>query len=74
MAISVDTLLDWALRYRNGGFEGLAPNLARIVATLAPSTRNWPVSSNASSAPREVCSDANLKSKHFHAEQTLGCT
>ena len=24
-AISVDTLLDWALRYRNGGFEALAP-------------------------------------------------
>jgi len=21
----VDTLLDWALRYRNGGFEALAP-------------------------------------------------
>jgi len=25
MSISVDTLLDWALRYRNGGFEALAP-------------------------------------------------
>jgi hypothetical protein len=25
MAISVDTLLDWALRYRNGSFEALAP-------------------------------------------------
>src|SRR5215469_16382322 len=24
-SISVDTLLDWALRYRNGGFEALAP-------------------------------------------------
>src|SRR6059036_4031529 len=24
-AVSVDTLLDWALRYRNGGFEALAP-------------------------------------------------
>jgi len=24
-AISVDTLLDWAVRYRNGGFEALAP-------------------------------------------------
>jgi len=24
-SISVDTLLDWALRYRNGGFESLAP-------------------------------------------------
>ncbi|MGA3092750.1 MAG: helix-turn-helix domain-containing protein [Terriglobales bacterium] len=24
-AISVDTLLAWALRYRNGGFEALAP-------------------------------------------------
>ena len=23
--VSVDTLLDWALRYRNGGFEALAP-------------------------------------------------
>jgi len=26
-SISVDTLLDWALRYRNGGFEALAPQL-----------------------------------------------
>src|SRR2546427_4714831 len=25
MAISVDTLLDWALRYRTGGFEASAP-------------------------------------------------
>ena len=25
MSVSVDTLLDWALRYRNGGFEALAP-------------------------------------------------
>jgi putative transposase len=24
-SISVGTLLDWALRYRNGGFEALAP-------------------------------------------------
>jgi len=24
-SVSVDTLLDWALRYRNGGFEALAP-------------------------------------------------
>src|SRR6267143_2091863 len=24
-AVSVDTLLAWALRYRNGGFEALAP-------------------------------------------------
>src|SRR5437899_8958606 len=24
-AVSVDTLLDWALRYRNGGFQALAP-------------------------------------------------
>ncbi len=24
-SISVDTLLEWALRYRNGGFEALAP-------------------------------------------------
>jgi putative transposase len=24
-AVSVDTLLDWAVRYRNGGFEALAP-------------------------------------------------
>ena len=24
-ALSVDTLLDWALRYRRGGFEALAP-------------------------------------------------
>lgn len=24
-SISVDTLLDWAIRYRNGGFEALAP-------------------------------------------------
>ena len=24
-AVSVDTLLDWAARYRNGGFEALAP-------------------------------------------------
>jgi hypothetical protein len=24
-AVSVDTLLDWASRYRNGGFEALAP-------------------------------------------------
>ena len=24
-SISVDTLLDWALRYRNGGFDALAP-------------------------------------------------
>jgi len=24
-SISVDTLLDWAMRYRNGGFEALAP-------------------------------------------------
>ena len=24
-SISVDTLLDWALRYRNGSFEALAP-------------------------------------------------
>jgi putative transposase len=24
-SISVDTLLDWGLRYRNGGFEALAP-------------------------------------------------
>ena len=23
--VSVDTLLDWASRYRNGGFEALAP-------------------------------------------------
>src|SRR5260370_36824184 len=23
--VCVDTLLDWALRYRNGGFEALAP-------------------------------------------------
>src|ERR1700746_726664 len=30
-SISVDTLLDWALRYRNGGFEALAtqPRLDR---------------------------------------------
>ena len=26
-SISVDTLLDWALRYRTGGFEALAPKL-----------------------------------------------
>jgi putative transposase len=26
-AVSVDTLLDWAVRYRNGGFEALAPKL-----------------------------------------------
>jgi hypothetical protein len=25
-SVSVDTLLDWALRYRNGGFEALAPH------------------------------------------------
>jgi putative transposase len=25
ISVSVDTLLDWALRYRNGGFEALAP-------------------------------------------------
>ena len=24
-SVSVDTLLDWAVRYRNGGFEALAP-------------------------------------------------
>ena len=24
-SVSVDTLLDWALRYRNGGFDALAP-------------------------------------------------
>jgi putative transposase len=24
-SVTVDTLLDWALRYRNGGFEALAP-------------------------------------------------
>jgi len=24
-SVSVDTLLDWALRYRTGGFEALAP-------------------------------------------------
>ena len=24
-SVSVDTLLDWALRYRNGSFEALAP-------------------------------------------------
>lgn len=26
ISVSVDTLLDWALRYRNGGFEALAPH------------------------------------------------
>ena len=25
ISVSVDTLLDWALRYRTGGFEALAP-------------------------------------------------
>ena len=25
ISVSVDTLLDWALRYRTGGFESLAP-------------------------------------------------
>jgi hypothetical protein len=31
-SISVDTLLDWALRYRNGGFEALAPQTGQGTA------------------------------------------
>jgi putative transposase len=29
ISLSVDTLLDWALRYRRGGFPGLAPHVRR---------------------------------------------
>jgi putative transposase len=34
-SVSVDTLLEWALRYRNGGFEALAPQ-ARQDRVSAP--------------------------------------
>src|SRR5881398_3655955 len=33
-AVSVDTLLDWAGRYRQGGFEALAPQLATLIERL----------------------------------------
>ena len=52
--VCVDTLLDWALRYRNGGFEALSPNRARTGASSVPSPRNWPASSNASSARTRI--------------------
>ena len=34
-SVSVDTLLEWALRYRNGGFEALAPQAAAGPRTVA---------------------------------------
>jgi len=49
-SVTVDTLLDWALRYRRGGFEALAPNLARTGDSPAPLPLSSPISSNASSA------------------------
>ena len=33
-AVTVDTLLDWALRYRRGGFEALAPQAAARPGTV----------------------------------------
>jgi hypothetical protein len=41
--LSVDTLLEWAKRYRHGGLEALALNHARTAASRAPSPRNWPL-------------------------------
>lgn len=34
-SVSVDSLLHWALRYRQGGFEALAPGPARTVGSRA---------------------------------------
>jgi hypothetical protein len=49
-SVSVDTLLDWAGRYRHGGFEALAPKPRQDRGSPAPSPRNWPASANASNA------------------------
>lgn len=42
-SLSVDTLLDWALRYRRGGFAALAPQPRRDPGgSRAPSPHSWP--------------------------------
>jgi Helix-turn-helix domain len=53
-SVSVDTLLDWAGRYRHGGFEALAPKPRQDRGSPAPSPRNWPASSNASNAKTHI--------------------
>jgi putative transposase len=44
--VSVDTLLDWTLRYRRNGLEPCRPNRARIAARPAPSRPRPPLLSN----------------------------
>jgi hypothetical protein len=44
--VSVDTLLDWAARYRSGGFEAPLPNRVRTAASPVRSHPNWPRSWN----------------------------
>jgi hypothetical protein len=41
--VSVDTLLDWASRYRTGASRRWLPNHVRIVASRARWIRNWRV-------------------------------
>jgi len=52
-AVSVDTLLDWALRYRNGGFEALA-GLVRIKSPVRLFSREVATTASAvaSNAPK----------------------
>ena len=42
-SVSVDTLLDWALRYRNGGFDALAPQPRQDGDSRARLRRNSPI-------------------------------
>lgn len=41
-SLSVDTLRDWALRYRRGGFPALAPNRDRIAGNRVLSHHSSP--------------------------------